>query len=116
MVVATHPEGLKKSRIGVTREGIVSELFFPRLPQQGFTACDVVELSLHRGAYAPILADEEVEQDPDRWCSPSCCGQECWQVVAQWVSPLRLELVISFILIPCVPPPLLLPARLRTKT
>src|SRR6266536_2058310 len=92
VVVATHPTGKKKSRIGVTREGIVYELFFTRLPQQGFTASDVVELYLHRGAFEPILADEDVEQDPDRWCSQSSCGQECWQIVAQWVWNLRLEL------------------------
>lgn len=92
VVVATHPTGKKKSRIGVTREGIVYELFFTRLPQQGFTASDVVELYLHRGAFEPILADEDVEQDPDRWCSQSSCGQECWQIVAQWIWNLRLEL------------------------
>ncbi len=92
VVVATHPAGKKKSRVGVTRDGIVYELFFTRLPQQGFTASDAVELYLHRGAYAPILADEDVEQDPDRWCSQSSCGQECWQIVAQWVWNLRLEL------------------------
>ncbi len=92
VVVATHPVGKKKSRIGVTREGIVYELFFTRLPQQGFTASDVVELYLHRGAFEPVLADEDVEQDPDRWCSQSSCGQECWQIVAQWVWNLRLEL------------------------
>ncbi len=91
VVVATHPVGKKKSRVGVTREGLVYELFFTRLPQQGFTASDVVELYLHRGAFEPVLADEDVEQDPDRWGSQSCCGQECWQVVAQWVWNLRLE-------------------------
>src|SRR5947209_12183568 len=31
-------------------------------------------------------------QDPDRWCSHSAWGQECWQVVSQWVWNLRLEL------------------------
>src|SRR5436190_6468463 len=93
VVVATHLAGKKKSRVGVTREGIVYELFFTRLPQQGFTASDVVELYLHRGAFEPILADEDVEQDPYRWCSQSSSGQECWQIVAQWVWNLRLELV-----------------------
>ena len=92
VVVATHQASKKKSRIGATREGIVYELFFTRLPQQGFTASDVVELYLHRGAFEPILADEDVEQDPDRWCSQSSCGQECWQCVSQWVWNLRLEL------------------------
>jgi len=50
VVVATHPEGLKKSPVGITRSGVVYELFFTALPQQAFTASDVVELYLHRGA------------------------------------------------------------------
>jgi len=45
----------------------------------------VVELYLHRGAFEPALADEDVEQDPDRWCSFATWGQECWQIVSQWV-------------------------------
>jgi hypothetical protein len=92
VVVATHQAGKKKSPVGVTREGVVYELFFARLPQQGFTASDVVELYLHRGAFEPILADEDAEQDPDRWCSHSSCGQEGWQCVSQWIWNLRLEL------------------------
>lgn len=39
-----------------------------------------------------MLSDEDREIDPDRWCSHSAWGQECWQVVAQWVWNLRLEL------------------------
>ena len=92
VVVATHPAGKQKSRVGVTRSGVVYELFFTDLPQRAFTACDVVELYLHRGAFEPALADEDVEQDPDRWCSQSPSGQECWQIVSQWVWNLRLEL------------------------
>jgi len=92
VVVATHPADKKKSRVGLTRSGVVYELFFTHLPQQAFSACDVVELYLHRGAFEPALADEDVEQDPDRWCSHAACGQECWQIVSQWVWNLRLEL------------------------
>jgi hypothetical protein len=92
VVVATHPASKKKSPVGVTRAGVVYELFFTNLPQQAFTACDVVELYLHRGAFEPTLADEDREQDPDRWCSHSAWGQECWQLVSQWVWNLRLEL------------------------
>jgi len=69
VIVATHPAGKKKSPVGVTRAGIVYELFFTNLPQHAFTACDVVELYLHRGAFEPTLSDEDLEQDPDRWCS-----------------------------------------------
>jgi hypothetical protein len=92
VVVATHPAGKKKSPVGVTRTGVVYELFFTTLPQHAFTACDVVELYLHRGAFEPALSDEDQEIDPDRWCSHSAWGQECWQLVAQWVWNLRLEL------------------------
>ncbi len=71
VVVATHPATKKKSPVGVTRGGVVYELFFTNLPQQAFTAADVVELYLHRGAYAPALFDEDQEIEPDRWCSHS---------------------------------------------
>jgi hypothetical protein len=90
--VATHSAGKKKSPIGVTRAGVIYELFFTNLPQNAFTACDVVELYLHRGASAPILSDEDKEQDLDRWCSHSAWGQEAWQVISQWTWNLRLEL------------------------
>ena len=92
VVVATHPAANKKSTVGVTRAGVVYELFFTALPQQAFTAANVVELYLHRGAFEPTLADEDNEQDPDRWCSHSAWGQECWQIISQWVWNLRLEL------------------------
>jgi hypothetical protein len=92
VVVATHPASEKKSRVGLTRAGLVYELFFTSLPQGAFTAADVVALYLHRGAFEPTLADEDQEQDPDRWCSHSPCGQEAWQIISQWVWNLRLEL------------------------
>ena len=92
VVVATHQASRKKSKVGVTRAGIVYELFWTSLPQQAFSACDVVELYLHRGAFEPALSDEDRELDPDRWCSHSAWGQECWQVIAQWVWNLRLVL------------------------
>jgi hypothetical protein len=39
-----------------------------------------------------VLADEDDEQDPDRWCSHASAGQEAWQIISQWVWNLRLEL------------------------
>ncbi len=92
VVLATHPASEKKSRVGLERGGLVYELFLTNLPQGAFTAADVVELYLHRGAYAPALADEDQEQDPDRWCSHAPCGQQCWQIVSPWVWNVRLEL------------------------
>jgi hypothetical protein len=82
----------KKSPVGVTRAGIVYELFFTTLPHQEFTASDGVELYLHRGAFEPARADEDQEMDPDRWWSHSVYGQECWQVISQGIWNLRLEL------------------------
>jgi hypothetical protein len=92
VVVATHPASATKSRIGVTRAGVVYELFLTNLAQNPFTAADVVSLYLHRGAFETTLADEDQELDPDRWCSHAASGQEVWQIVAQWIWNLRLEL------------------------
>ena len=92
VVVATHAAGKTKSRVGVERGGVVYELFFTNLAQIAFTATDVVALYLHRGAFEPALADEDLEQDPDRWCSHAPAGQEAWQIINQWVWNLRLEL------------------------
>jgi hypothetical protein len=84
LVVATHPKGSKKQRIGVERHGLIYELFLTKLPQEAFTASDVVALYLHRGSFETVLSDEDREQDPDRWCSHSACEQETWQIVSQW--------------------------------
>lgn len=97
VVVATHPaeqtrKKKKKKSVGVTREGVVYQLFFTNLPQHAFTAADVIEVYLHRGAFESVLSDEDLEQDPDRWCSHSAWGQETWQVISQWIWNLRLEL------------------------
>ena len=91
LVIATHPAGPKKPRVGVERDGIVYELFLTTLPQGAFTAADVVALYLHRGSFETALSDEDSEQDPDRWCSHAAWGQECWQIICQWIWNLRLE-------------------------
>jgi hypothetical protein len=67
-------------------------LFMTKLAQSAFTASDVVVLYLHRDAFETVLADEDQEQDSDRWVSHTATGQEAWQIVAQWVWNLRLEL------------------------
>jgi hypothetical protein len=70
----------------------IYELFLTTLPTDGFLATDVLDLYHGRGAFEGTLADEDVEGDPDRWCSHSPVGQELWQVVWQWVWNLRLAL------------------------
>ena len=69
VIVATHVATTTKAPIGVTRDGMVYELFFTALPTAGFTAADVVKLYLHRGSFETVLADEDREQDADRWSS-----------------------------------------------
>jgi hypothetical protein len=61
IIVATHPTEAAKSPVGVTRSGVVYELFLTDLPQNAFTAADVVSLYLHRGAFETALSDEDVE-------------------------------------------------------
>jgi hypothetical protein len=90
LIVATHQAAT--SPIGVTRNGIVYELFFTALPALGFTAADVVKLYLHRGSFETVLADEDREQDCDRWSSYTTHGQEVWQILSQWIWNLRQEL------------------------
>jgi hypothetical protein len=92
VIVATHPATSAKPPIGVQRDGTVYELFVTRLPEQAFTPQDVLDLYLHRGSFEIVLADEDSEQDTDRWCSHTPAGQEFWQIVNQWVWNLRLEL------------------------
>lgn len=92
VIVATHPATATPSPIGTTREGVVYALFFTLLPPAAFPSADIVDLSLHRGAFETVLADEDNEQALDRWCSHSACGQAFWQVLSQWMWTLRLEL------------------------
>jgi hypothetical protein len=68
---------------------MVYELFVTKLPQSAFTAADVVALYLHRGAFENALADEDLEQEPDRWVSHTASGQETWQIISQWTWNLR---------------------------
>jgi hypothetical protein len=45
------------------------------LPAAGFTAADVLMLYLHRGSFETVLADEDREQDADRWSSYTPSGK-----------------------------------------
>ena len=92
LIVASHPSASAPHKIGKKRDGLIYELFVTRLAAPAFSAKDVLDLYLQRGSFETVLADEDVEQDPDRWCSHSPGGQEFWQIVSQWVWNLRLEL------------------------
>jgi hypothetical protein len=92
LVVAIHATTASAPPVGVERDGMVYELFVSTLSSPAFTSSDVLDLYLHRGSFETALADEDGEQDPDRWCSHTPNGQEFWQIVCQWVWNLRLEL------------------------
>jgi hypothetical protein len=88
---AAPPSG-KKVTVGKRLGEWVYELFMTTLPVDGFLVEDAWDLYQSRGASAPVLSDEDVEIDPDRWCSHTECGQELWQIACQWVWNLRLSL------------------------
>lgn len=94
VVVARHlaPPPDQKVRVGKRVSEWVYELFFTNLDSYAFFLEDLLDLYYGRGAFEGVLADEDREQDPDRWCSYSECGQELWQIVSQWVWNLRLLL------------------------
>src|SRR6266852_2117061 len=92
LVVATHGATSSSPAVGVERDGVVYELFVSTLSTPAFTASDVLDLYLQRGSFETVLADEDDEQESDRWYSHTPCGQEFAQILAQWVWNLRLEL------------------------
>jgi hypothetical protein len=83
LIVATHPATSAPHKIGKKRGGVLDEVFVTRRATPAFSAKDVLDVSLHRGSCETVLADEDLEQDPDRWCSHPPCGQEFWQLVSQ---------------------------------
>lgn len=91
LLLATHPAGSSRPPVGKVREGTVYEQFFTTLPSPAFTPADVLDLYLHRGSFETVLADEDEEQASDRWLSRTQWGQECWQIINQWIWNLRLE-------------------------
>jgi hypothetical protein len=94
VIVARHPAPPPGKAIPVGKRvgEWVYELFITTLAADGFLVEDVLDLYHGRGAFEAVLADEDVEEDPDRWCSYTECGQELWQIACQWVWNLRLSL------------------------
>lgn len=70
----------------------IYELFITTLDTEGLLVEDVVNLYHGRGAFETVFAEEDLEDDPDRWCSYTECGQELWQIACQWVWNIRLSL------------------------
>lgn len=92
LVIATHPATEADPAVGVERDGTVYELFVSTLPSPAFTASDILDLYVHRGSFETALADEDREQEMDRWYSHTPWGQEFAQILGQWIWNLRLEL------------------------
>lgn len=62
-----------------------TRLFITTLPSHGFLVEDVVDRRLMgEEPKTAIFAEEDVEEDPDRWCSYTQRGQELWQITCQW--------------------------------
>jgi len=89
LVIATHAGTSSDPAVGTLRDGIVYELFVSTLPSPAFTASDILELYLHRGSFETVLADEDKEQDANRWYSHTPWGQEFAQIIAQWSWNIR---------------------------
>jgi hypothetical protein len=92
VIVARHhaPVPGKPVTVGKRIGEWVYELFITTLDEDRFLVEDVLDLYHGRGAFEGVLADEDVEEDPDRWCCYRECGQELWQIACQWVWNLRL--------------------------
>jgi hypothetical protein len=77
VIVARHPAppAGKKVTVGKRVDEWVYELFITTVGADGFLVEDVLDLYHGRGAFEVVLADEDVEEDPDRWCSYTECGK-----------------------------------------
>lgn len=69
LIVAMSSATSTPPSVGEQRAETVYELFVSTLPAPAFTAKDVLDLYLHRGSFETVLADEDAEQDADRWVS-----------------------------------------------
>jgi hypothetical protein len=79
----------------------VYELFLTSIPATRLLAQDVLDVYRGRGGFENAFAAEDQETDPDRWCSHAPLGQECWQILAQWVWNLRQALGQRMLDQPC---------------
>jgi hypothetical protein len=83
------PRGSARLSVGKRLGEWVYELFLTALPASRLLAQDVLDLYRGRGGFENDFAAEDQETDPDRWCSHTTLGQDCWQILAQWVWNLR---------------------------
>jgi hypothetical protein len=81
----------RKRAVGKCQGKHIHELFLTSLPVEQFTATDVLNLYNGRGGFERVLAEEDMEQDGDRWCSWQAPGQSFWQILNQWVWNWRIR-------------------------
>jgi hypothetical protein len=93
ILVARHraPEAGKRISVGKCIGEWVYEIFITMLPAEGFLVEDVFDLYHGRGAFEAVLADEDVEEDPDRWCS----YYGVWTRAVANCLPMGLELAVD---------------------
>jgi hypothetical protein len=80
VIVARHlaPDSDTAVTVGKRRDEWVYELFMTTLGVDRFLVEDVLDLYHGRGAFEGVLADEDIEGDPDRWCSSAVhVGKNC---------------------------------------
>lgn len=80
------------SKIGKRDGDKIYELFVTNRSTHQLSATDIVKLYCGRGSFEQTLNEEDIEQDPDRWCSGNGHGQEFWQLICQWLWNTRLRL------------------------
>jgi hypothetical protein len=83
------PKGRGRLSVGQRQGTWVYELFLTNVPATRLLAQDVLDVYRGRGGFENAFAAEDQETDPDRWCSHTPFGQECWQILAQWIWNLR---------------------------
>src|SRR6266487_1880160 len=115
VVVATHPTNARKSRIGVTRAGVVYERFFTNVPQSAFTAADVVAFYLHRGALKRSLPMKTRNKSPTAGGVTRLPGRRRGRSSIHGSGTCGWNWDTSFIPIHCAPPSLLLLVRVRKR-
>jgi hypothetical protein len=96
VVVTRSPVPTKRSPAVGKRQGAhMLEIFVTDRTAPGWSAQDVLSLYFARGGFEQTLSEEDKELELDRWCSGHPLGQECWQLLGQWVWNLRLRLGVA---------------------
>jgi hypothetical protein len=95
LLVTARPLSAGPVKVGKKVGEVVYELFVTDRSAEQLSANDVLSLYFARGGFEQTLAEEDREQEPDRWCSGHPQGQEAWQLLSQWVWNFRLRLGVA---------------------